>query len=85
MGVLKMDQKGRIHLSKKVRKLLGLKSRQAFIIEVEGNEIRLSKLSKLNEENDKVLRDMIKRPLHLKGVNLTKKLLDALEEEVWLS
>lgn len=80
-----MDQKGRIHLSKRVRKLLKLKSRQVFLVEIEGNDIRLSKPSKQTVENDSVLKDMIKRPLQLKGATLTKRLLDRLEEEAWSS
>ncbi len=85
MELLKMDQKGRIHLSKRVRKLLKLKSRQVFLVEIEGNDIRLSKPSKQTVENDSVLKDMIKRPLQLKGATLTKRLLDRLEEEAWSS
>lgn len=80
-----MDQKGRVHLSKRVRKLLKLKPKQTFTVQIEGNDIRLSISSKQAVENDKVLRDMVKRPLHLKGITLTKKLLDSLEEEAWLS
>lgn len=80
-----MDQKGRVHLSKRVRRLLKLKSRQVFLVEVEGDSIHLSKPSKFSAENDNVLKDMVKRPLRLKGVTLTKRLLDTLEEEVWLS
>ncbi len=86
MELLKMDQKGRIQISKRVRRLLKIRSGQAFMIKIEGNEMRLSKPSKQALENDIVLKDMIERPLHLKkGVKLTKKLLDSLEEGTWLS
>jgi AbrB family looped-hinge helix DNA binding protein len=85
MEVLKMDQKGRIQLPKRVRKLLKLKPKEVFLVEIEGNEIRLSKPSKIDVENDNVLKDMVKRPLHLKGVKLTKGFLNSLEDEAWLS
>jgi bifunctional DNA-binding transcriptional regulator/antitoxin component of YhaV-PrlF toxin-antitoxin module len=85
MELMKMDEKGRVRFSKKVRKLLKLKPKQVFAVEINENGILLSALLKSLPDNDRVLKDMVERPLRLKGVNLTKRLLDKLEEEAWSS
>lgn len=83
MELMKMDEKGRVRFSKKVRKMLKLKPRQVFSVEINENGILLSKPSQSPLDNDRVLKDMKERPLRLKGITLTKKLLDRLEDEAW--
>lgn len=79
-----MDQKGRIHISKKIRKLLKLRPRQRFVISVQDQTIALAKENEHDVENDLVLKDMVENPLYFNG-KVTRKLLDKLEEELWSS
>lgn len=83
MEQVKMDQKGRIQIPKKFRKRLKLRPRQKLTIGISVNGLVLNKSEQISEESDEVLNDMINRPLRLKGIKLTKRLLDKLEEEAW--
>jgi bifunctional DNA-binding transcriptional regulator/antitoxin component of YhaV-PrlF toxin-antitoxin module len=85
MELMKMDEKGRVRFSKKVRKMLKLKPKQLFTVEINENGVLLSRLSNPLPNNDRVLKDMVERPLQFKGRPLTKRLLDKLEEEAWSS
>ncbi|MDE1855574.1 MAG: AbrB/MazE/SpoVT family DNA-binding domain-containing protein [Candidatus Micrarchaeota archaeon] len=86
MGIIvlvKMDQKWRIRIPKKVRKALKLQNKQPVEIEIEGSGARISSPSKERIiETDPVLRDMIERPLKSK-IKITRELLEKLEEEQW--
>jgi bifunctional DNA-binding transcriptional regulator/antitoxin component of YhaV-PrlF toxin-antitoxin module len=83
MEQMKMDEKGRVRFSKRVRTLLKLKPKQVFAVEISEKGILLSKATGTPLEGDRVLKDMIERPLQLEGMRLTKKLLDKLEDETW--
>ncbi len=84
MLIVKMDEKGRIQLPHEVRQAWRLKPRQPLLINISGDSLSVRKLKKLTPKSDPLLRDMIERPLRLKGVMLTKKLLDKIEDEAWM-
>jgi bifunctional DNA-binding transcriptional regulator/antitoxin component of YhaV-PrlF toxin-antitoxin module len=80
---LTVDQKGRVQLTKRIRRILKLKPRQSLIAKISEGSLSLSKPSSVPTENDNVLKDMKETPLRLEKAKLTKKLLDSLEEEAW--
>ncbi len=82
MPVVKVDEKGRIQLPKVMRHELRLKPRQPMIVQKQGDIIMVSKVGKMNAEEDPLLRDIVSHPLRSK-VRITKKLLDKLEQEQW--
>ena len=81
-SVVKMDEKGRVQIPKRIRKVLKLKSRQLISIEVKKNFAYLKKMDKLIESRDKVLYDILINPGHSK-IRITKVLLDKMKEEAW--
>ncbi len=83
MEMLTVDQKGRVQLTKRIRRILKLRSKQPLVAKISRNGLSLSKPSIVPSENDTVLNDMKERPLRLEKGRLTKKLLDSLEEEAW--
>ncbi|MDE1857184.1 MAG: AbrB/MazE/SpoVT family DNA-binding domain-containing protein [Candidatus Micrarchaeota archaeon] len=83
MAVVRVDQKMRIRLPKRISGKLRLKAKEALNIEEKNGEIRISKL-KDNLSESLVLRDMIERPMHTK-MKITSELLDKWEEEMWSS
>lgn len=83
METLTVDQKGRVQLTKKIRRILKLKPRQPLVAKISEAGLNLSKPSAVPTDDDPVLMDMKERPLHLKKAKLTRKLLDSLEEEAW--
>lgn len=83
MGTLaKMDEKGRVQIPTKIRKLLKLKSKQLIFIEVKDDTALIRKAAKPDVSSDKVLRDIFVRPGHSK-VRLTAEMLNSLKDEVW--
>ena len=84
MPIVKLDQKMRIRLPKKVSKELGLKDKEPLEINVKDGRIEINKLHKTDLENDPVLRDMIERPMHSK-IRVTTELLNKMAEEQWIS
>lgn len=82
--IVKVDERGRVQLSTKIRKLLKLKSQQLVSLEVKGDAATLKKAEGLVPSKDKVLRDILVRPAYSK-VKVTRALLDRLEDEVWSS
>ena len=80
--LVKVDQKMRIRLPKRVSEALKLKGKETLDIEVKGEEIRLTKPKKIDLSNDPVLRDMIERPMHSK-IKITSRLLEKWKEEMW--
>lgn len=83
MVIVRIDEKGRIHLPKSVRESLHLKVKQPIHIGIRRGEVILKKPRSGALASDPLLKDMIERPLKLKGIKLTKKLLKRLEEEQW--
>lgn len=79
--IVKMDQKGRIHLSNKVRKSLKIRPRQLLTIEVKGDVAIVRRAVKLKESEDRLLRDL-NNPLHTK-VKVTSELLRKMKDELW--
>lgn len=81
MVLTKMDQKWRVQIPKKIRKRLGLKSRQIFSVDVERGEIVLKKPAKASPRTDPLLRDIIERPFHKKGLVVTRDMINRIKEE----
>lgn len=81
--MLTVDSKGRVQLTKRIRKILKLRPMQPLIAKINDGDLSLSKPSPTQSDNDIVLKDMKERPLRLNKIKLTKKLLDKLEEEAW--
>lgn len=84
MPVVRLDEKGRIQIPREVREAWRLKPKQPMLVSVARDSLSVTKLSKPTPETDPLLRDILKRPLRLKKVKLTKRLLDRLEDEVWM-
>ena len=83
MTLVKVDQKMRVRLPKRVSKRLRLKGKELLEMEVRGDEILLSRPRKIDISKDPILRDMIERPMHSK-VKITSELLEKWEDEMWL-
>lgn len=81
-ALVKMDEKGRVQIPTKVRKLMKLKSRQTISIEVKNNTAFFKKADRPEVSKDKVLRDILINPGHSK-IRVTRALLDKLKEEAW--
>ena len=82
MPLVKVDQKMRIRLPKKISERLKLKGREIMELEVQGDVIRLTKPKEVGAINDAMLRDMIEHPLHTKK-RITSEILNKIEEEMW--
>lgn len=90
MPVIKVDEKWRIHLTKDLRKAMGLAKRQSMIAKLVGNKIILEKIHSPQTENDPFLWD-IEHPAKIKNKKIKKllkklgsrKFLEMLEEEQW--
>lgn len=82
MPVVKVDEKGRIQLPKVLRHELGLKVRQSLVVQRQGELLTVSKVGRTNSKDDPLLREFIQRPL--RGGKLSKKMLDEIEDTMWL-
>jgi len=80
-AIVKMDQKGRIHIPNKLRRSLRISPRQLVTIEVKGDVATVKRTVRLKESEDKLLRDL-NNPLHSK-VKITRELLQRVKEEMW--
>lgn len=80
--LVKMDEKGRVQIPKRIRKIMKLKSKGTISIELKNNIAVFKKVDRLEVSKDKVLRDIFIKPMHSK-VKVTKELLDKLKEEAW--
>ena len=80
--IVKMDEKGRIQIPKKIRRILKLKSKQLVFIETNNVGVFLKKAEKPDESKDKLIRDILIKPARSK-IKVNKELLDKLEEEAW--
>ncbi|HVC58130.1 MAG TPA: AbrB/MazE/SpoVT family DNA-binding domain-containing protein [Candidatus Acidoferrales bacterium] len=83
MVMVKLDQKMRIRLPKRVSKELGLKGRESLEMTVKDGKIELSMPKKGNLSGSLVLRDMVERPMHSK-IKITSELLEKWEDEMWM-
>lgn len=81
--LVKMDEKGRVQIPTKIRKLMKLKSKQAIFIEVKNNTAFFKKAERPDASKDKVLRDIFVKPIHSK-VRVTRELINKLKEEVMI-
>ncbi len=82
MELIKVDQKMRVRLPKKVSDELKLKGKDILELEVKGGEIRITKPRSANLSSDPVIRDMVERPMRPK-VKVTSELLEKFKEEMW--
>ncbi len=79
--ILKMDEKGRIHIPIRLRGALGLGSNQLVTMEVKKNTLIFRRAQKAKQLNDKVLHDLL-NPAKSK-VKVTAELLEGLSNELW--
>ena len=82
MTLVKVDQKMRVRLPRRISRKLKLKSKEALEIDVKGDEIRLKRPKKFDIKNSPILRDMIERPMHSK-IKITSELLEKWEDEMY--
>ncbi|MDE1833441.1 MAG: AbrB/MazE/SpoVT family DNA-binding domain-containing protein [Candidatus Micrarchaeota archaeon] len=83
MALVKLDQKMRIRLPKRVSKELGLKARESLDVTVREGKIQISRPKARDLRGSLVLRDMIERPMHTK-MKITSELLEKWEDEMWM-
>jgi bifunctional DNA-binding transcriptional regulator/antitoxin component of YhaV-PrlF toxin-antitoxin module len=81
-ALVKMDEKGRVQIPTKIRKLMKLNSKQTISIEVKDNTAFFKKADRPEVSKDKVLRDILLKPARSK-IRVTRELLDKLKEEAW--
>ncbi len=81
--IAKVDEKGRVQIPRKVRESIRLSPRERVVVQVRDDGIFISKASKKKPETDKLLSDL-NHPGHSK-VRVTRKLLENLEKELWMS
>ena len=82
MPIVRMDERGRIQLPMEARIKLGLKPKQPLKVDLQRETLSVRKLEKVESQNDPVLREFTKHPL--KGGKFSKKLLDEIEDTMWL-
>ncbi len=82
MTLVKLDQKMRIRLPKKVSQRLRLRTRESLDVKIVDSRILITRPKKIDSGNDPVLRDMIERPMHSK-IKVTRELLEKWEEELY--
>jgi|GEM_PF-2168423 bifunctional DNA-binding transcriptional regulator/antitoxin component of YhaV-PrlF toxin-antitoxin module len=82
-ALVKMDEKGRFQIPKKIRKTMKLKSRQAIFVELKGDTAFFKKAERPEASKDRVLTDILIKPANSK-VKVTRALLDKLKDEVWM-
>ena len=83
MTLVKVDQKMRIRLPKRISKKLMLKGRETLEMEVRGDEIRITKPKKIDVTNDPMLKDMIENPLRT-SKKITSEILNKIADEMWM-
>lgn len=83
MALVKLDQKMRVRLPKRISDRLKLKGKEMLEVQFNGNGILISRPKKTDLKNDPVLRDMIERPMHSK-IKITSELLEKWEDEMWM-
>lgn len=82
MPVVKVDEKGRIQLPKGLRHELGIKARQSLVVLKQGELLTVGRVGKANAKEDPLLREFTRHPL--RGGKLSKKMLDEIEDTMWL-
>ena len=83
MPIVKMDEKGRIQIPGEIRQAWHLKPKAPLLVEVGSEVLSVRRVGKPTPRNDRVLRDIVKRPLHRKGLKVTRELLERMKDEVW--
>ena len=81
-SLVRMDEKGRVQIPKKIRSMMKLKARQPIFMELKDNVVVFSRAVRPDASKDKLLKDILIKPGHSK-IRLTRKLLDRLKEEAW--
>ena len=79
---MSVDERWRIQLPKDLREKWDLRPRQPLVIEVKEHSAEIRKLSRMTAKADPLLKEFRDHPL--KGARISKKVLDALEETMWL-
>lgn len=80
--IVKLDEKGRVLLPARVRKMLDIKVRQPVTLEVRNGAVYLTGNNQVDESADRVLTDIIKKPGHSRII-LTSQSLDKMKREAW--
>jgi len=79
--LVKLDEKGRIMLPKRIRKNLKVESGQSLLLSYSNSLVLIKRLKKL-KSNDRLLRDL-DYPIHVDNQRLKKVDLNRAEEEMW--
>ena len=78
--ILRIDEKGRIHIPTRLRRALKLESKQLVTMDVRKNTLIFRRAQKAKQSKDKVLHD-ITNPAKSR-VKVTTKLLENLDSEM---
>ncbi len=82
MELVRLDEKMRIRLPKRISNRLKLAKRATLALELKGDGILLTVPKDLENDSDPVLKDMLKRPMH-SDTKVTRELLEKWEEEMY--
>ena len=84
MEIVRVDEKGRVQLTKKIRKELNLKPMEVLEASIKNSTISLKpfRIRKVSHKEDP-LEWLLKHPAHVEKGRLKKIDLEKLEEEAW--
>lgn len=80
--LIKMDEKGRIQIPTKFRRIFKMKPKDMVSMELRDDSLLLKKVSNTDLYKTKMFLDMVVNPGRTK-VKVTKKLLDRMDDELW--
>ncbi len=83
MRVIKLDGKGRLQIPKGLRESLKLKPKESVMVNIKDDSVIIKKIDKKKPEEDVLVRDLL-NPGHSR-MKVTRKLLEKLEHEMWVS